>query len=440
MEPNEMQKKDAAAPKKPNKRTMQSEADELFALQMRVAENARGSDRTVIALFLSMIFVLGALILILPHKTFSEQENRVLQEPPRLQSSFSGSLIERIQAGKFLDRYFSGAFSEDVNSYYADQFPGRDFFVGLKGAVEIALFKGENNDVVLGRDGWLISRVDHPNLENVLRNYEVSAAFAERLAASKIPVTFAVAGRVADIAESMLPVLYPTADLYAPWDALLSAAAGNMGALQTVDLRAPLKEYADAGKDVMYRTDHHWTTYGAYLAYTELLTAWGMEEEILPPDAFEIEIVSDAFYGTTWRNAGMKWIRPDVMELYRYEGDEDFTMKIHDSNTVMSGFYDRSYLEKTDKYSTFISGNRAYITIEKNGGEERERLLMVKDSFGHSLAPFLAYHFDLEIIDPRYYKKSPAALAMETGCSRVLLINNMGSLTDAVVLEMLGWE
>ena len=106
MEPNEMQKKDAAAPEKPKKRTMQSEADELFALQMRVAENARGSDRTVIALFLSMIFVLGALILILPHKTFSEQENRVLQEPPRLQSSFSGSLIERIQAGKFLDRYF----------------------------------------------------------------------------------------------------------------------------------------------------------------------------------------------------------------------------------------------------------------------------------------------------------------------------------------------
>jgi hypothetical protein len=136
----------------------------------------------------------------------------------------------------------------------------------------------------------------------------------------------------------------------------------------------------------------------------------------------------------------MKWITPDTMEFYRFEGDEDFTMTIHDSETVMDGFYDRSYLEKTDKYSSFISGNHAYVTVEKNGEEDRERLMLVKDSFGHSLAPFLAYHFDLEIIDLRYYKSSAAALAEESGCDRVLIINNMDSLTSASTLGMLGME
>ena len=66
--------------------------------------------------------------------------------------------------------------------------------------------------------------------------------------------------------------------------------------------------------------------------------------------------------------------------------------------------------------------------------------MVVKDSFGHSLAPFLAYHFDLEIIDLRYYKSSAAALAEESGCDRVLIINNMDSLTSASTLGMLGME
>ena len=449
MENNEMLKNEAAvspaASAKPKKRTMQDDADELFALQMKLAEESKGSDRTGLVLFLALIFVLGALIFIIPDKEFSEQENRALQGRPQLQSQFDGNLIERIKAGKFLDKYFSGDFAEDVGDYYADQFPARDFFVGLKGVAEIAMLKGENNEVVLGKDSYLLTRMDNPKVDNVIKNYNASAEFADRLAESGISVTFAAAGRVIDVAEDKLPALYPVDTLYAPWDALDARAAEThvSGAedytdMLYLDLLTPLKAASEAGEDVMYRTDHHWTTHGAYLAYVELMTLWGMEA--LDESAFTVETASDAFYGTAWRNAGMKWVEPDTMEYYRFEGDEDYTMTIHDDGTVMDGFYDRSYLEKTDKYSSFISGNHAYVTVEKNGDEDRERLMLVKDSFGHSLAPFLAYHFDLEIIDLRYYKESTAALAAETGCDRVLIINNMDSLTSASTLGMLGME
>lgn len=453
METNEMLKNETAAaavspeaaPAKPKKKTMQDDADAHFALQMRVAQDAKGADRTVLALFLAMIFVFGALIFIIPDKEFSEQENRVLQTLPQLQSKFDGNLIERIKAGKFLDKYFSGDFSEDIADYYADQFPARDFFVGLKGVTEIAMLKGENNDVVLGKDGYLLSRMDAPNVDNVLKNYDASAAFANRLAAAGIPVTFAAAGRVIDVAEEKLPALYPVDVLHRPWDALADHAAethvagsGDYTDMLYLDLRTPLKALSEAGESVMYRTDHHWTTHGAYLAYVEVMKSFGMEPQ--PESAFTVETASDAFYGTAWRNAGMKWIEPDVLEFYRYEGDDDFTMTVNDSGAVFEGFYDRSYLEKTDKYSAFISGNHAYITIEKNGAEDRERLLLIKDSFGHSMAPFLAYHFDLEIIDMRYYKASASALAQETGCDRVLILNNMDSLTGAATLGLLGME
>ncbi|MBR5870773.1 MAG: hypothetical protein IKZ09_07030 [Clostridia bacterium] len=449
MENNEIMKNEAAVSPnptaKPKRRTMQDDADELFALQMRVADEAKGSDRTAMALFLAFIFVLGALIFILPDKAFSEQENRALQQRPQLQSKYDGSLIERIQAGKFLDKYFSGAFAEDVGDYYSDQFPARDFFVGLKGMTEIAMLKGENNDVVLGADSYLLSRMDNPKIINVIKNYDASADFAARMAEKGISVTFAAAGRVIDVAEDKLPALYPVDTLYAPWDALDERAEQTHidGSAEYTDmlylnLRDPLRAASEAGASVMYRTDHHWTTYGAYLAYVELMNLWGMEA--LPASAFTVEVASDAFYGTAWRNAGMKWIEPDTMEFYRFEGDTDYTMTIQDDGTVFEGFYDLSYLEKTDKYSSFISGNHAYVTIEKNGDEDRERLMLVKDSFGHSLAPFLAYHFDLEIIDLRYYKNSTASLVEETGCDRVLIINNMDSLTSAVTLGMLGME
>ena len=107
---------------------------------------------------------------------------------------------------------------------------------------------------------------------------------------------------------------------------------------------------------------------------------------------------------------------------------------------AFSGFYDRSYLEKTDKYSAFLSGNNGYTQISLKEESPREKLLLIKDSFAHCLVPFLACHFDLEIVDLRYYKQSVAALARDAGCSRILILYNMASLTDSPVLGLLGME
>ena len=80
-------------------------------------------------------------------------------------------------------------------------------------------------------------------------------------------------------------------------------------------------------------------------------------------------------------------------------------MEVYDGKTwtTFSGFYDFDYLDKikegSDKYSMFLSATNPLTYITKNGDEGRETLLLIKDSFGHSLAPFLALHFDLVIVD-----------------------------------------
>ena len=423
---------------KPKKPTMQDEADRIFALEMALAPKTKRADRALIALFLAFLVIFGVLLFALPKKTFSEQENRDLQQFPALSSPSSGSFFERITEGKFLDKYFSGDFAAKFADFCADQFPGRDFFIGVKSTAELALGKGENNGVLLGKNGYLITRMEDSGEKYVGTNAKAVKAFAARMAEENVPVTLAAAGRTADIMKSVTPALYDTSVPDAPWEILTDAMAEPSENLSFLDLRPTLSTHAEAGEDVMYRTDHHWTTYGAYLAYCEILRSWGMEP--MPLEFFTRETASEEFYGTAWRTAGIKWVDPDPIEFFRFEGDGDYTLTIVGSDKTFAGFYDRSYLDVTDKYSAFLSGNQAYETIRKNGGEAREKLMLIKDSFGHSLAPFLAYHFDLEIVDLRYYKQPVSALVKDTGCSRVLILYNMASLTDTANLSLLGME
>ena len=201
-----------------------------------------------------------------------------------------------------------------------------------------------------------------------------------------------------------------------------------------------ITESAQGTDPLYYRTDHHWTTLGAYYAYCEIIKSFGdIDLKPAPLSEFTIEQASDSFYGTTWSKAGMKWIKPDTIEYFRYEGDEDCITKIEDTGTSFKGFYDRSYLDKKDKYSSFISGNNGRVDITRADGQKREKLLVMKDSFAHSMIPFLARHYDLVILDLRYYSASIAKLVLTEGISRVLIIGNIDNLCQSVIYGILGY-
>ena len=150
---------------------------------------------------------------------------------------------------------------------------------------------------------------------------------------------------------------------------------------------------------------------------------------------FNIEIASDEFFGTTWSSSGIRTSCSDIIEFWRYEGDTDMRTAI-DGGEEFEGFYDYSCLDGKDKYSAFLSGNNGLVRIEQEGGE-REKLLIVKDSFAHSLAPFLARHFDLVLVDLRYYNKSCAKLCVEEGIAKVLFLCNADTLYSSDDLKKL---
>ena len=85
--------------------------------------------------------------------------------------------------------------------------------------------------------------------------------------------------------------------------------------------------------------------------------------------------------------------------------------------------YDRSYLEKKDKYSSFLGGNQPLCVIKNDTISDGSKLLVVRDSYSDALAPFLAQRFsEVHLLDLRYYRASAAQYAEENGIDAICVL------------------
>ena len=379
-----------------------------------------------IVLFVGVLFAFSIAFFVLPDQSFSAEENRSLRSFPK----FTWKKLA------------SGAFGDEINDYFADQFPARDLLVGFKGYSEIALGKGENNGVILGKNGQLQTRLFDMLLADgsVARDSDAFDPATVQKAldginrtgeALEVPFSVLLTGRVIDVTVSASD--YPT-DIS---DALLGQLREGVGdGVDYIETVPVFREKYDAGEYVYYKTDHHWTTLGAYYAYVETMRSFGMEDEILLREDFAVEIASNAFYGTAWSAAGMKFVSPDALEIWTLGNEAEFSIVA--DGVPLDGFYSRSYLEKKDQYSVFLDGTHDVVTVKKEG-ETRQTLVIFKDSFANSLAPFLAQHFDLVLLNlsSRRDFTNVTALAEEYGADRVLMVYTVENVITADKLAKL---
>lgn len=361
-----------------------------------------------------LIFSLSVAMPLSEKNAFSERENRALSLFP--------SLTAKTLA--------SGDFSRRLSDFYADQFPLRSLWLYLKATVERLTGSQEVGGILLGKDGYLIPRNEYDDLRVAYNNLSACRTFLDRMTEAGIPTSIAIAPRPIDALKAHLPALYdPTraSAIYAPIRDTLPEA---------VDLLTPLRDAADEGAAVFYRTDHHWTTDGAYLAYTKLAPALGIDP--LPPEAFLRVTVSQDFLGSSHAASGLfSWDTPDQIVLYRYENDTRMTVCVSETGEIFSGFYRKEYLGQKDQYRIFLGGNYAHLSIRNPVSPELPTLLLIKDSFSNSLIPFLARHFQLEVIDPRYVTESISQTILALSPDRVLLLWGADTLATNPALRKL---
>lgn len=369
--------------------------------------------------FVFLIFIFGMAIWFLfsPKSDYSSAEKRYLQQ-------FPDASIENIS---------NGTFGEEFESFFADQFPMRNLWVGFNSY--FSLYTGNNgaNGVYNCKNDYLIN-VPVSTDNNLDKNLGAITKFKNSI---DTPVTVMFAPSTGYITDDVLPAVhnnYNDDEYFENADKTLEQSGINF-----VDLRETFKEEYKNGTQLYYKTDHHWATAGAYTAYTKLCESLGTTPT--PKDSFDIKSY-DGFYGTTYSTSGFLMTPSDSIEVWENPNNNENNIKVKitegKQTTEYNSMFFYDHLEEDDKYPVFIDGNHALTEIT-NTSAKGGTLVMIKDSFSHCLAPFLADNYSkIILVDMRYYKLSVSDLIEQENPEQVVVlygIDNIATDTDIVWLK-----
>ncbi|MGI5876544.1 MAG: DHHW family protein [Dethiobacteria bacterium] len=338
------------------------------------------------------------LFLAKPDQEFSEAENRILQGKPCLS----------------WDNLISGKFSFAAENYLADQFVFRDKWVGLKSAAELVLQKKDNNGVYFGRDGYLLQKPDKVDMALLTENIDAVNKFAKTV---PVPVYFLLAPVSVQILDDKLPPFAEPQQKLEEYALIREQLTSN---IQFIDITNALATHRQ--EYIYYRTDHHWTTKGAYYAYREAAPVLGFRA--LGLHDFSIVQACDDFYGTLYSKSGHRFIDPDTILLFKPKKVYSCRVEYVNDKKISSSPYAWEHLQQKDKYAVFLDGNHALIKITTPKQTGR-KLLVVKDSYANSFIPFLLNHYDeIHVIDLRHFNFSLPAYIEKNRLNEVLLLYN----------------
>ena len=212
---------------------------------------------------------------------------------------------------------------------------------------------------------------------------------------------------------------------------------GSMINVTPVNLYDTLKSHRD--EYLYFRTDHHWTALGAYYGYEQFAKAKGVEPVSL--DRYTTKEFPDflgAFYSDTGKSPALAQ-NPDT--VVAYEPFNNTTMTFTDRNgkeTPWQVITDVSGWASSSKYNTFIGGDNPYTHIVNNDLSDGSSCVVIKESFGNALIPFLIPHYqDIHVIDYRYYKQSIVDFCKNNQTQDVLFINNMSATRSQALVDQM---
>lgn len=362
----------------------------------------------VISVFLAFIGLFFVLNMALPDREFSSQENRYLQQSPEFN----------------LKALADGKFTTDFESYVTDQFTFRDTWTTLKAVCERMTGKQENKGFYYGENGHLLEEFTAPSKEEIRTRVEYVNTLSENV---DVPVSLMLIPGAADVQAELLPANAPTDSQRTVIEEAYAAFDGP-----TVDVVSVLDEHND--EYIFYRTDHHWTSLGAYYGFAALCDTWALPCPDL--SSYERETVSNDFYGTSYSGSGFSWLPPDSMEIFVPEDGRAVVKAYDKEDPEQIPMYDRSFLELKDKYSMFFGGNTPHLDIDT--GREGERLLILRDSYCDSLTPFLLDSFShITMLDMRYFKTSVADFARAMEIDRILVVYSVENFCEDENLFMM---
>ncbi len=363
---------------------------------------------TGVLLFFAVLIGFGTWLVLLRDIEFSETENRYLAQKP----AFSVQTI------------LSGDFQKGLSDYLSDQIPLRNFWMQWNTQIKKALGKKEINGVYLGEDSYYFEKFTDSSY-SLSRLQSVFSAMDTMAETEGIPCSVLLVPTPGIVLSEKLP---RGAELYDP-DIIHAEAKRLLKHCDWIDIKKPL---AASEEQVFYRTDHHWTNSGAYLAYREFCFA-----NDLAPRAyadFDPQTVSENFLGTLHSKIIDPAAVPD--SIAAPQNLPKVNILFEDGSSSDSPYFPEK-LQTKDQYAYFFGGNQGRIQIETEN-HNGKRILIFKDSFANSFVPYLFSEYEtICMIDLRYYSGNIRELFSENSFDEVLFLYETSNfVTDTGILKL----
>lgn len=365
---------------------------------MKKDRQRKVQEKLVGIIFILTLFLFLIINVIVPDREKSVQENRMLVTKPKFRLS---SLI-------------SGDYDEKFEAYMDDQFVGRDMWRKLKVTVDRIGGSRLENGVYIGTNGQLLEQIEVADENHLAANIKAIKSFSE--SQSKIPVRMMLVPDAANVLNHSLPALAKPEDQ----TQMFSMVRKDLGdSVEWIDVSTELNKHKT--EKIYYKTDHHWTTLGAFYAFQAAAPSLGIEGDL--SGKYVSYAVSDSFNGMLASKSGVNLGEKEQIDIYvPTEEDTDLIVDYVDEGKRSTSLYDSSKLKEKDQYTVFLGGNSSLLDI-RTVSTSTKRLLLVKDSFANSCIPFLTpYYREIVVVDPRYYSGTINDLMDSYRISEVLFL------------------
>lgn len=357
----------------------------------------------------------GIEIFVTKDRSFSENENRYLAERPKI----SLSNIE------------NNDFQKSLENFISDQIPEREKLITLRSVTKELTGIKDIEGAYIGKDGYYFEKITNEDVseEQLKNNIRYINTFLNKNKELKSYVML-IPGS-GNILTDKLPKHAEVYD-YNYYEKIAEKeftnnADNNTQIVNTYDsLKKLSKDY------IYYKTDHHWTTKGAFIAYNEFCKVEGIESESY--ENLEMKNVTDKFYGTLYSKVLDKKKKCDSIEIAE---------NIPQCNVMINGkkseIYHMDKLKEKDKYQVFFGGNYGVVSIENNEANNDKNLLIIKDSYANSFTPFLLKDYKtITIVDYRYFSGNLQSIVESNNITDVLVLYEMSNfMKDKNLVKMM---
>lgn len=359
-----------------------------------------------VLVFLGFIGGLSLLTFTGKEREFSENENRYLAKMP-------GISWESIKKGEFQDGF---------EEYIKDQIVFRDQWITVETAIQKACLNTDIGGAYVGKNGYDFEKItpDDVDQKQVDKNVKAINNFFD-YACEKVGE------------DNLYFVLVPTSGLVnsekLPKNAILFDQNAYMddifqqiGSHVSFDVRELFDQHKDT--QLYYKTDHHWTTEGAFLAYQYWQERTG--KNLTANSSSDLTTVTKSFRGSLYSKILDYDSAYDEIKVLKNTLDTEYTV-IADGEDI-GGIYQQDKLSEKDKYAYFMGGNYGEAVIHNEEAKDKGNLLLIKDSFANTMVPMLSADYEnIYMIDLRYFAGHIPTYMKENNISEIMVLYNISN-------------